>query len=209
MKTGHNLIRERRMEQAIYKKLWDIRATPKIIIFVWLCFRKKILTMDNLQKRGFILANRCQLYKKDYESIDHLFFGCPYVLSLWGTLLRSFKTSWVLPNEVRNLMEQWQCPFRSSILRRAWDLSMAHLLWNVQKEINRKSFEGVERNVHTIWGSVQAGAKENISLIKLKKGESSKEEEMVALSWGLSWDPRSKKEDKRSQVYWKPPRRLA
>lgn len=47
----------------------------------------KILTQDNLKRRGFQLPNRCILCKVEEESIDHLFIHCPFARHLWTITL--------------------------------------------------------------------------------------------------------------------------
>ena len=34
-------------------RIWKIKAPPRVKIFIWLMLRNKILTMDNLIKRGW------------------------------------------------------------------------------------------------------------------------------------------------------------
>ena len=41
-----------RMEKPIWAKAWTSSLTPKINIFFWLLLQDKILTLDNLAKRG-------------------------------------------------------------------------------------------------------------------------------------------------------------
>ena len=37
--------------------IWKLKALPRVVVFGWLALQKKILTMDNLRKRGKIIVN--------------------------------------------------------------------------------------------------------------------------------------------------------
>jgi hypothetical protein len=43
----------------------------------------KVLTGENLLKRGFQGPFRCPLCEKNYESIQHLFWDCEFTKQVW------------------------------------------------------------------------------------------------------------------------------
>lgn len=59
--------------------VWSSRLIPKINIFFCLFYQNKILTIDNLIKRGFVMPNRCFLCEEEAKNTCHLLFGCRYV----------------------------------------------------------------------------------------------------------------------------------
>jgi len=59
-----------------YHIIWRTWAPVKVSFFVWEVSHGKILTSDNLHRRGFTLANRCFLCKDDSETVDHLLLHC-------------------------------------------------------------------------------------------------------------------------------------
>lgn len=56
----------------IWKNIWKGKIMPIIPFFLWLVARKRLLTINNLQRRGFTMVNRCFLCKEE-EYIDHIF----------------------------------------------------------------------------------------------------------------------------------------
>ncbi|CAN1269770.1 hypothetical protein LINPERPRIM_LOCUS13704 [Linum perenne] len=54
--------------------IWRKGVPTKIQGFCWLTFHGKIASLDNLQRRGFLLANRCVLCCRCSETIDQLSF---------------------------------------------------------------------------------------------------------------------------------------
>lgn len=62
----------------------------KLKCFTWLVYFDKILTWNNLLKRGFVGPGVCSLCFNDEESADHLFGTCSYFLRVWLHLERHF-----------------------------------------------------------------------------------------------------------------------
>lgn len=63
---------------SISNTVWYCSAPPRVQFFMWLLFKDRILTLDNLWRRGWILASRCELCLNASEDIIHLFLQCPY-----------------------------------------------------------------------------------------------------------------------------------
>lgn len=72
-----------------HKCIWTIGIPSKVFFFLWTAFLDKILTLDNLQSRGWILANRCCLCYREEETVDHLFVHCALANVIWGFSLSS------------------------------------------------------------------------------------------------------------------------
>ena len=62
--------------------LWNKALPNKISCFIWLSLRNRILTWENLQKRGFHGPGICALCCSDEETVEHLFINC----SVWRTV---------------------------------------------------------------------------------------------------------------------------
>ena len=56
--------------------LWNKSLPKKITCFIWLAVRDKILTWENLQKRGKSGPGICLLFKAENETVGHLFTQC-------------------------------------------------------------------------------------------------------------------------------------
>ena len=46
---------------------------PKVAFFAWEASWGKVLTLEQLQRRGFSLASRCFLCLSEVEMMDHIF----------------------------------------------------------------------------------------------------------------------------------------
>lgn len=60
--------------------------SPQITLFNWLIRKDKILTWENLQKRGKHGPGRCIMCKEALERVNHIFFECRVAIGLWDML---------------------------------------------------------------------------------------------------------------------------
>ncbi|KAL6350127.1 hypothetical protein AAG906_004065 [Vitis piasezkii] len=56
--------------------IWRANVPPKVAFFAWGASWGKILTLEQLQRRGYSLANRCFLCLSEVETVDHLLLHC-------------------------------------------------------------------------------------------------------------------------------------
>ena len=63
------------------KEIWRNSLTPKHSFIVWLCAKSRILTKDRI--KYLETDGICTLCERDYETAQHLFFGCPFTSEIW------------------------------------------------------------------------------------------------------------------------------
>ena len=66
--------------------IWRANVPPKVAFFAWEASWGKILTLEQLQRRGYSLANRCFLCLSEVETVDHLLLHCVKTRALWNLL---------------------------------------------------------------------------------------------------------------------------
>lgn len=69
----------------------------KVGFFAWEALWGKVLTLDQLKRRGWTLANRCFLCLVEEESINHILIHCSKVKVLRELIFALFGVMWVLP----------------------------------------------------------------------------------------------------------------
>eukprot|EP00253_Pinus_taeda_P002292 PITA_02292 len=66
--------------------LWKVTCPLKMILFSWLLFRKRNLTWEVLQKKGWQGPGKCALCQNAEEPNFHMFFQCPTSQQIWYEL---------------------------------------------------------------------------------------------------------------------------
>jgi hypothetical protein len=69
-----------------WKSDWKVKTLPRMAFYTWMIVLGRILTMDNLIRRDFILVNWCCL-----ESVNHLLLQFEYTNDLWHMVLNMFR----------------------------------------------------------------------------------------------------------------------
>ena len=70
-------------ENPDWKIIWESNWWPKVSIFISLASKNKILTWDQIKKKGFNGPSRCCLCNTDGETRNHLLINCPFARILW------------------------------------------------------------------------------------------------------------------------------
>jgi hypothetical protein len=91
------------------KYIGKIKVPLKIKVFMWFLHRKEILTKDNLIKRSWTGNDSC-CFCDNKESIQHLFFECPFAKIEWRIIFMTFGLA--PPKNITNLLEIGSRAFR-------------------------------------------------------------------------------------------------
>lgn len=80
-----------------WKSIWKVKVPSMVAFFCWLVSHDKVMTTDNLRKRGFCVVDWCSMCKKEGESVNHLFLHCEVAKSLWHEIFERMGMAWVMP----------------------------------------------------------------------------------------------------------------
>eukprot|EP00253_Pinus_taeda_P005286 PITA_05286 len=75
----------------VWKNLWKNQGWMKTKFFMWLVHHKKILTWENIRKRGVSGPLRCQLCDSQEETMEHLLNRCIFTSTLWDGISSIFR----------------------------------------------------------------------------------------------------------------------
>lgn len=123
--------------------VWQPRLWPKISTFLWLLSKRRILTWDNLQRRGFIGPSRCPNCNAQEETI-----GRRERQGDITSILRSF------PKQ----------PYQSPILNSLWNLIPGFLYWALWKERNNRVFNNKRKPAEILWLILKYNLQETLAL---------------------------------------------
>ena len=77
------VINFRGVQPVFVPAVWNIKVPPKIQVFHWLLSNNKLMTIDNLAKRGVDKPKNCR-FCDEIETINHLFFQCVVAKKIWA-----------------------------------------------------------------------------------------------------------------------------
>lgn len=67
----------------LHKVAWNPECLPKVKFFNWTLLKSKILTVENLRKKGILGPSICCLCRVAEESSNHLFLECSFTRKCW------------------------------------------------------------------------------------------------------------------------------
>ena len=124
-----------------HRLVWNPVAPPKTGVFAWEAAWGKVLTLDQLKRRGMEFANRCFMCEEEEETIDHLLIHCKFAKVLWDLFLSIVGISWVFPHSVLNKLLAWQGASVGKKRKKIWLAAPLCLFWNIWRARNRLVFE--------------------------------------------------------------------
>ncbi|CAN1305881.1 hypothetical protein LINPERPRIM_LOCUS26640 [Linum perenne] len=134
--------------------IWRTHVPTKVCGFIWQVTHEKILTVDNLMRRGFQLPNRCILCSVEAESIRHLFVDCQFVSQIWALLSSRLSLFGPFPGTMLGLVAAW----KGLRWEREFDVcgkSLLHaILWCVWLERNSRTFRDEFASWEVVLGRV-------------------------------------------------------
>jgi hypothetical protein len=145
VKSYHRELSPRGSLSFPWKSVWRSQAPPRVAFFVWTAVRSKILTLDNLGKRGMVVVNKCWLCEAEGESVDHLLLHCVAASGLWNAFFARFGLCWVMPRSVKELFASWWSGGRSRSAV-VWKMVPHCIMWCIWSERNNKCFEDSSRS---------------------------------------------------------------
>ena len=129
----------------LFSTLWSNLLPRKIGCFTWLVLKNKILTWDNLQKRGKIGPGICSMCFANDETVHHIFSSCPIWRCILGAVCDQLQLC-IPPvaDSISVFFEEWVASYhRSSAL-----FYIPHFaIWAVWKARNKAVFDGNKVNI--------------------------------------------------------------
>eukprot|EP00253_Pinus_taeda_P003861 PITA_03861 len=104
---------------------------------------RKILTWDNIRKRGILGPSRCQLCEMHEETMEHILNNCSFPSKLWESFASIFQQSDRDLGSITNTLNNWRSNFKNNeVLSITWALTPGFIIWNTWKERNNRIFKG-------------------------------------------------------------------
>ncbi|XP_074298874.1 uncharacterized protein LOC141629839 [Silene latifolia] len=140
VQLGYSWLAEEVADVPWYTWIRNRIMLPKHEVFIWLVARNRLLTQDRLMKMNIVQGNCCFLCGAAEETIDHLFFLCPF-----SQQCRQHIATWLdypIPNQT---VISWWLGYRDRSLLRKHIIAacMAHVMYSIWYVRNRCRLENV------------------------------------------------------------------
>ena len=150
-KEAYNCIYQSSMDgdnMADCPPVWNKSLPLKISCFIWLAYHNRILTWDNLQRRGLSGPGICSLCYTNLETVNHLFSCCWVWKLVAGSIMDYFNIKACLSdNSFVDLIIGWNDTIpQSSPLYTL----LFKAIWMIWKARNQQIFEGKHRDILSI-----------------------------------------------------------
>jgi len=171
----------------IWQNLWRHQGWMKIKLFMWVVYHRKILTWDNIRKRGVQGPSRCLLCEDQEETLEHLLNNCIFTSWLWDLFVVIFQQS---DRDIRSIIStliNWRKNFSDNeILNSAWALVPSFIIWNVWKERNKRIFKGEKKPPQHLLELILKRLKETVgtTVRNLPPKPPSDTDSKISGSWG-------------------------
>ncbi|OVA08929.1 Reverse transcriptase zinc-binding domain [Macleaya cordata] len=104
------------------KQIWFNKIPLKISFFMWTSYFNKILTLDNLKKRGHHLPNACYFCLKHEETSNHILLHCQLTKEIWAEILPRKGWCWPFPESLALFIHGWNSRAVWSFFFESFDL---------------------------------------------------------------------------------------
>jgi hypothetical protein len=145
VKSFYRVLSPSRSSSFPWKSIWRSKAPPRVAFFAWMAARGKILTLDNLRRRGMVMVKTGWLCESDGKSVDHLLLHCGAARALWNAFFARFGLCWVMPCSVKELFASWWLSGRTRSVV-VWKMVSLCIMWCIWREQNDRCFEDSSRS---------------------------------------------------------------
>ena len=99
----------------IWNYNWNNNSLPKIDLFIWTLLHERILTGENLERRGIDGPFRCPLCAAEGETTTHLFLKCSYANSVWKDALECWGGIKRMPVSIHDCFYNWEIFYQGEL----------------------------------------------------------------------------------------------
>ncbi|RVX05413.1 hypothetical protein CK203_013534 [Vitis vinifera] len=135
------------------KIIWNPWVPSKVRFFAWEACWGKVLTLDQLQRRGWSLVNRRALCKEESETIDLFLLHCVKARVLWQLMFSLFRIQWIISGSVQDTLLGWLSFPVGRRCRKARRATPLCIFWTIWKERNQRVFEDAEMSDQSLKSS--------------------------------------------------------
>jgi hypothetical protein len=127
------------------REVWRACCPPKVKFFFWLALRKRLWTAERRWRHGLQQHADCLMCGQEDETCDHLLGACVFTREIWYRILSTVGLQHTAPLPSDMLVDWWLEATKPvpQALSRGFDSLVLLVSWELWKERNRRTFDGV------------------------------------------------------------------
>ena len=133
--------------------IWSSCVPSKVAFFAWEATWGKALTLDHVQRRGFLWQIDVFFATLKKKPFDHILLHSAKRRIIWQLIFTLFGVSWVLPSLVKETPLGWHRSFLGEGRKKPWKVAPLCIFWTVWKERNMLAFDNAELTVQRMKNS--------------------------------------------------------
>lgn len=145
-----------RWSRWIWSKFIPVRRT----LVCWRVVHGRMPTMDMIRRMGFVGPGCCLHCLNAEESVDHLFMGCSFAISVWQWLFDIFQLRWEDFASFNQLLVRCMSVDLSPQLSILWQVAVVSLVWGLWMSRNKVCFDDAKVSIYFVKGVVRLAIKE-------------------------------------------------
>ena len=169
--------------------MWKTKLRKKITIFISLVMRNRILTCENITKRGMVGPYRCFLCELEDETTIHLLDTCNFISTICDRGEEFFWRYDRIRQHLDKTIIKWTSNTSTNpVLNQLWEHFPHFVLWEVWREWNLRTFQGKSGYVSKVWDTITTKMRKTIRVGAWGDAdwESNGEEALIIQSRGLT-----------------------
>ncbi|CAN0892091.1 hypothetical protein LINGRAHAP2_LOCUS17349 [Linum grandiflorum] len=101
---------------------------------------ERILTLDNLRRRGLVVPNWCVLCERDVEPVSHIFLSCPFSRKVWEFFSSTLSISGPLHSDKYGVIRSWKAMNGFDRFQKVMEVLLHAFCWFIWLERNSRVF---------------------------------------------------------------------
>ena len=134
-------------EGALWKRFWKWPGIQRVRVFLWLAFKRKLLTNEERTKRGMTNEDHCSICNMGVEDVDHVLRHCTVAKQCWQQLVPPQRQSEFFGKPFHNWF-LWNLNPRC--IGTHWRLYFGTLCWKLWDNRNKSIFANEPRTPENI-----------------------------------------------------------
>lgn len=138
---------------SITKLIWLKVTPPKVQVFCWFAWKRRVKTKEYLQSLGVLdqgASTTCVFCGSGSESVNHVLIWCPFVWKIWAEMLRWWDLQAVIPGSVESLLWWWAGGKLRKLERKIWGVIPLVVMWSTWKCRNECVFRATIPNLEDL-----------------------------------------------------------